>query len=524
MAPPDPIERVSFSPREIRPILIGLMLAMLLASLDQTIVATSLTAMARDLDGWELMPWVVSGYLVASTITTPIYGRLSDLYGRRPVLLTGIVLFAGGAALCALSQTMPQLVVARIVQGIGGGGLRSVSQAAIADVVPPRERGRYQGYFTSVFTISNAMGPVVGGLFVDYLSWHWIFWMYLPLAAAAFALSNRALKRLPRPTRKPVIDWAGAILILVSATPILLGVGQAQKAGGWASIEVVAPIGFGLICIVGLILRERVAPEPMLPLRLFANRTFSVASVISFLNSGVMIALIMLVPINYQLVGAMPANQAGIRLISLTVGAVLGSFIAGQLVSRTGRYKIFPLLGTGCTTVMCGLIAAIGLGRMPAFDIAATTLLGLSFGFQLAPMTVVVQNALDIRDTGIGMSCLMFFRLMGGAFVVSLLAAVLIGALNAGALAVPGHEALGSSPGLALFHLDERSLTPALLSALGQTISSAFTQVFAVAALLSACALVGAVALKEIPLRGRDEPRPQAPPERQRDDKPAVAD
>ena len=502
-------ETITFSRPEVASIMIGLVLAMLLASLDQTIVATSLTAIARDLDGWQLIPWVVSAYLVASTITTPIYGRLSDLYGRRKLLLSAILLFAGGAVLCALSHSMPELIAARIVQGIGGGGLRAVSQATVADIVPPRERGRIQGYFTSVFTVSNAMGPVLGGLFVDYLSWHWIFWTYLPIAAGAFALSNRALKRLPVPTRKPVIDWAGAILILCSATPILLGVGQAQKAGGWLSIEVVGPILLGVLFIGGLIMRERVASDPMLPLRLFANRTFSLSSLISFLNSGVMIALVMLVPINYQLVGAMPANQAGIRLISLTVGAVLGSFTAGQLVSRTGRYRIFPIIGTATTTVMCGLIALIGLGHLPLFDVTATTLLGLSFGFQLSPMTVVVQNALDIRDTGIGMSCLMFFRLMGGAFVVSLLSAVLIGDLDAGAVAVPGHEALGAAPGLALFHLDESSgaLTPALLLSLSHTIRHAFAMVFSVAAVLSVCALVGAFALKEVPLRGREEPR-----------------
>jgi EmrB/QacA subfamily drug resistance transporter len=509
MARSDIAEPVSFAPREIVTIMIGLMLAMLLASLDQTIVATSLTTMARDLDGWQLMSWVVSGYLVASTITTPIYGRLSDLYGRRPVLLTAIALFAGGATLCALSQTMTQLVAARIVQGIGGGGLRAVSQAAIADIVPPRERGRYQGYFTGVFTVSNALGPVLGGFFTDYLSWHWIFWMDLPLCAAALFLSNRALKRLRRPPRNPVIDWAGAILILASATPILLGVGQAQRAGSWVSPTVLGPIGLGVVFILALILRERVAPEPMLPLRLFQNRTFSIGCLISFLNSGVMIALTMLVPINYQLEGRLSANQAGLRLIAMTVGAVLGSFVAGQLVSRTGRYKIFPILGTGCTTLMCSLIATIGLGQITAFDIAATGLLGLSFGFQLSPMTVVVQNALDIRDTGVGMSCLMFFRLMGGAFAVSLLSAILIGALDSGALAVPGHEALGPHPGLALFRLDERSgaLTPALLQALAHSIQHAFTTVFGVAAGLSGGALISAFALKEIPLRGA-EPAP----------------
>jgi EmrB/QacA subfamily drug resistance transporter len=507
-------ETPRFSSREIAAIMIGLTLAMLLASLDQTIIAVSLTAIARDLDGWQLIPWIVSAYLVASTITTPLYGRLSDLYGRRPLLLAAILLFAGGAALCALSQTMGQLIAARLVQGIGGGGLRAVSQAVVADIVPPRERGRVQGYFSSVFTVSHALGPVLGGLFVDYLSWHWIFWTYLPLAALAFALSNRALKRLGTPQRRPAIDWAGAILILAASTPILLGVGQAQKAGGWLALEVLGPIALGLVFTLALILRERVAAEPMLPLHLFTNHTFSVSSLISFLNSGVMIALIMLVPINYQLVGAMPANEAGIRLISLTVGAVLGSFTAGQLVSRTGRYRIFPIIGTATTTLMCVSIALVGLGRISWFDIAATTLLGLSFGFQLSPMTVVVQNALDIRDTGIGMSCLMFFRLMGGAFVVSLLSAVLIGGLDAGAAAVPGHEALGPQPGLALFHLDERSgaLTPALLQAFGQTMRAAFATVFWVAAALSACALAGAFALKEVPLRGREAPQPKRQP------------
>ncbi|MBI3512594.1 MAG: MFS transporter [Proteobacteria bacterium] len=518
MARPDSDDPANFSQREIAPIMIGLMLAMMLASLDQTIVATALTAMARDLNGWALMPWVVSGYLVTSTVTTPIYGRLSDLYGRRPVLLIAIGLFAGGAVLCALSQTMVQLVGARLVQGVGGGGLRAVSQAAIADIVPPRERGRIQGYFSAVFTVSNALGPVVGGLIADYLSWHWIFWLYLPLAAAALFLSNRALKRLPKPTRKPVIDWAGAVLILASATPILLGVGQAQKAGGWASFEVFGPIALGVIFIVALVLRERVASEPMLPLRLFANPTFSLCSLIAFLNHGVMIALIMLVPINYQLASGMSANQAGMRLISMTVGAVLGSFIAGQLVSRTGRYRIFPIIGTTTTAIMCAAIAWVGLGRSTPLDVAATLLLGLSFGFQLSPLTVVVQNALDIRDTGIGMSCLMFFRLMGGAFVVSLLSAVLIGSLDAGAAALPGLEVLGPHRGLALFQLDERSgvLTPVVMQALEQTIRHAFAVVFGVAAALSVCALVGACLLKEVPLRGREEP--------QREQQPAAAD
>src|SRR5437763_9535055 len=229
---------LQFTRPEIVSILSGLMLAMFLANLDQTIVATSLSTMARDLQGWALMSWVVSAYLVASTVTTPIYGRLSDIYGRRPVLLTSITLFVGASVLCALSQTMLQLIGARVLQGIGGGGLRSVAQAAIADVIPPRERGRYQGYFSSVMAISNVLGPVLGGFFADYLSWHWIFWINIPLGLVALFLCNRNFRRLPRPKRKPVIDWLGAALILAATTPILIALGRAEAAASWGSGDV----------------------------------------------------------------------------------------------------------------------------------------------------------------------------------------------------------------------------------------------------------------------------------------------
>src|SRR6201984_3610323 len=238
-----------FSRREIVSILFGLILAMFLASLDQTIVATSLSTMAQDLNGWTLMSWVVSAYLVASTVTTPIYGRLSDLYGRRPVLSVAISLFLGASVLCALSQNMPQLIGARVLQGIGGGGLRSVALATVADIIPPRERGRYQGYFSSVMAISNVLGPVLGGFFAEYLSWHWIFWINLPFGSLALLLCYRNLRRLP----KPIIDWLGAALILASTTPILIGLGQAEAAAGWGRSEVLVPLAIGAAFLGALI-------------------------------------------------------------------------------------------------------------------------------------------------------------------------------------------------------------------------------------------------------------------------------
>jgi EmrB/QacA subfamily drug resistance transporter len=506
--PDDP----TFSRQDIVAIMTGLTLAMSLASLDQTIVATSLSTMARDLDGWQDMAWVVSAYLVASTVTTPIYGRLSDLYGRRPVLLTAIGLFVGASVLCALSQTMLQLIMARFVQGVGGGGLRSISQATVADIVPPRERGRYQGYFSSVFAVSNTLGPVLGGFFADYLSWHWIFWINIPLGFAAFALSNRNLKRLRRPPKNPVIDWWGALFILAATTPILIGVGRVEQAGGWATSEVIVPIAVGVVFIGALILRELVAPEPMLPLRLFRNTIFTVASVISFFNAMVMIALVVLIPIDFQLSGGVSANEAGMHLIPMTGGTVIGSFVSGQLITRIGRYRIFPIIGSSMQTLACLAIAYVGLGHSPVRDTVLTLLLGMSFGSQLSPMTVTVQNALDSRDTGIGMSCMMFFRLMGGAFGVAFLSTVLIGRLSAGALAVPGHEVLGPEPGIALFHLHERGrdLPPELMRGLAASIHDAFSTVFLVAAVIAAFTVAGAISLKEVPLRGRDDGKPSS--------------
>jgi EmrB/QacA subfamily drug resistance transporter len=516
MPQPEISGNLGFSRREIVSVMSGCMLAMFLASLDQTIVATSLSTMARDLDGWQTMAWVVSAYLVASTITTPIYGRLSDLYGRRPVLLISIGLFVGASVLCALSLTMVQLIASRFLQGIGGGGLRSVTQAIVADIIPPRERGRYQGYFSSVFAVSSTVGPVLGGFFSDYLSWHWIFWINLPLGFAAFVLCNANLKRLRKPSERPVIDWLGAILILAATTPILIGVGRVETAGGWATLGVLGPIGAGMLCIVALIFRELVAPEPMLPLRLFGNAVFSVASFISFLNSMAMIALVVLIPINYQLAAGISANEAGTRLIPMTAGTVLGSFIAGQLVSRMGRYRIFPIIGSSVMTLACLAIAYVGLGRSFALDTLLTIVLGMSFGCQLSPMTVTVQNALNWRDTGVGMSCMMFFRLMGGAFGVALLSAVLIGRLSAGAEAVPGHEILGADPGIALFQLRDHgaNLPPQLLHDLASTIRAAFSRVFLVAAGIASLTVIGALALKEVPLRGRDDVGPAGTAER----------
>jgi EmrB/QacA subfamily drug resistance transporter len=502
---PQPTQSVAvvLSRREIVSVLSGLMLAMFLASLDQTIVATSLSTMAQDLNGWSLMSWVVSAYLMASTVTTPIYGRLSDLYGRRPVLLISIAIFVAASVFSALSQTMLQLIAARTLQGVGGGGLRSVSQAAVADVIPPRERGRYQGYFASVMAVSSLLGPVLGGFFADYLSWHWIFWINIPFGALALVLCDRNLRRLPKPRRRPIIDWLGAALTIAATTPILIGVSRVETAGGWGQLSVLLPIAIGLAFGGWLIIHERETRAPLIPLRLFADRIFSVGTTITFTNQMVMIAMIILVPLDFELVAGLSANEAGIRLIPMTGGTVFGSFVAGQLVTYTGRYRIFPIIGALAMTGCCAVIAFFGLNGSIFVSTALTAGLGLSFGVQLSPVTVAVQNALDIDDNGIGLSVMMFFRLIGGALGVALLTAILVSDLSAGAATVPGHAMLGSHPGITILKLGEAGqANPKLLAAVGAVLHTAFRHVFLYATAISALTAIGSFALKEISLRG----------------------
>jgi Na+/melibiose symporter-like transporter len=335
------------------------------------------------------------------------------------------------------------------------------------------------------------------------LSWHWIFWINIPLGALALVLCNRNLRRLPKPRRKPVIDWLGTALIVASTTPILIGVSQVESAGGWGQAKVLLPIAIGLVVVAGLIVHERETRAPMIPLRLFTNRIFSVGTAITFTNSMVMTALIILVPLDFELVAGLSTNAAGVRLIPMTGGTVLSSFVAGQLVSRTGRYRIYPIIGAVAMTMICGAIAVFGLSRSVLLGTALTAGLGLSFGLQLSPVAVSVQNALELADNGIGLSVMMFFRLIGGSLGVALLTALLVGDLDAGALAMPGHGALGYNPGIALLHLDEsKPANAALAQGMAQVLRAAFARVFLYATAISAVTAIGSFGLKEIPLRG----------------------
>ncbi|HWG05584.1 MAG TPA: MFS transporter, partial [Beijerinckiaceae bacterium] len=288
-------------PKNVAPIMFGLMLSLSLANLDQTIIATCLPAIAHDLQGWQLLPWIISSYLVTSTATTPIYGRLSDHYGRRAVMLAAIFIFVASSALCALANSMAMLIAARTLQGLGGGGLRSISQIVIADIIPPRYRGRYQGYMSTTFLLSTTLGPVLGGFFVQHLSWQWAFWINLPLGGVAFAVVGRQLRNLKIPTRQHKIDWIGALLVLAAAVPLMIGLSRVEQAGGWLNWQVAFPLAVGVGATVALVLFELNVAEPMLPMWLFANKIFSIGNIALFAPSMVMTALIIIIPLYYQI-------------------------------------------------------------------------------------------------------------------------------------------------------------------------------------------------------------------------------
>ncbi len=480
-----------FNHRETVIILIGLMLGMFLAALDQTIVATALPRISSDLHGIEHLSWIVSAYLLTSTAATPIYGKLSDLYGRKIMLQIAIVIFLLTSLLCGLATTMAQLVAFRALQGLGGGGLLAMAHATIADVISPRERGRYQAYIASTFAVASVIGPVLGGLFVDHLTWRWVFWINLPIAVGALVLSELTLKRLVAKRLRHRIDYPGAVLIVAAVCCVLLVTTMGGNEAAWDSPLILGLAAGAVVLFALCVVQERRAREPILPLRLFADRVFLIAGII-------------FMPLFLQLVCGLGAGDSGLMLIPFTGATVVAAISAGRLMAATGRYKIFPLVGI--TLTFAGML---GLSMVtPATPLAlaggAMALCGLGIGLVMPILVVVVQNTVDTRDLGTATASISFFRTMGGSFGVALFSAVLIARLNSLVGAVPGHAVLGASPGVALLHAGAQALDlapPAIRAAVAAAITSAFHDTFLVGAGLALLTFILALVLREVPLR-----------------------
>src|SRR6185503_4264000 len=347
---------------EIRTVIVGVMLAMFLAALDQTIVATALPTIGRELDNIADLPWVVTAYLVAATAATPLYGKFSDIHGRRVTILVGIVTFMIGSLGCALAPSMFLLIVARAVQGLGGGGLISLAQTAIADVTSPRERGRYQAYFASVFAASSLAGPILGGVIAEHLHWSVIFWINLPLGALAYAMTHHALKLLPRHERWHRLDVLGAVLITAAIVSLMLALSWGGGRYGWTSPEILGLAGGSLVLWALFALRMVTAEEPLIPLTVLRNSVVRTGTGSSLFGMGALIGLTVFLPVFFEEVLGLTSGQSGLALIPLTVGVVVGATYAGRGLSRVPHYKRLPLAGLVVAAVACLVLALFARG------------------------------------------------------------------------------------------------------------------------------------------------------------------
>lgn len=417
-----------FSATEIRGIIAGLMLIILLGALDQTIVSVSLPQMAHDLGNVSMLAWVVSGYLVAATVSTPLYGKLGDLYGRRLLLAVAVSIFLAASVACALARNMPMLVVARVLQGMGGGGLISTAQAIIGDVVPLRERGRYQGYISVVYAVASVGGPVLGGYLTHLLSWRWVFWINVPLGACALWASHRALKNLPVPGVKLPVDYAGAALLTSGLSLLLVAITRAGEGIAPLSAGSLWLSGAAIVLLAVFVLHERRAREPLVPLSLFKIRTVWIGCAILFISFFQLVSLSVLIPYGMQKLDGIGPDAAALHLIAFSLAVPVGAFTSGRLMMHSGRYKPLQIAGTGLLPLATLLLAWLAPHAGVANSLALM-LAGAATGMTMPTSLVAVQNAVEQKNIGIATAMTALFRSMGGAIGVAILSAVLFALL-----------------------------------------------------------------------------------------------
>ena len=510
------------SHRQILVVMAGLMVGMFLAALDQSIVGTALPRITSELGGLDKLSWVVTAYLLSATASTPLWGKISDLYGRRLLFQIAIVTFVAGSLLAGFSQSIEQLIAFRAVQGLGGGGLMALALATVGDVIPPRERGRYQGYFAAVFGTSSVLGPVLGGWFADGPGWEWIFFVNGPLGLVALVVTSTALK-MPHTRRDHRIDYLGAAVVVASVSTILLYTAWAGPELGWGSSTGLSLLVAGLALAVVFVLVERKASEPIIPMRLFGNSIFSVANLFAFIIGIAMFGSMIFIPVYLQVVDGMTPTESGLAMLPMMVGIFTTSITAGRLMSRNGRYRIYPILGAAIITVALVMLANLGTDTPYSFAGLAMYVLGLGLGLTLQVLVVIVQNSVARSDMGVATSSVAFFRQMGGAFGTAL-----FGAILSSRLAVHLTDSLQQAPprvsATQLGDVDRiandvqaiRALPGDVRELVTGAFSHALSDMFLTAVPLLLVALAVAFFIKEVPLatrQGPTEPPAAAPVE-----------
>ncbi|HDR9228874.1 TPA: MFS transporter [Burkholderia vietnamiensis] len=400
------------------PIVAALLLVMLLSALDQTIVSTALPTIVGELGGLDRLSWVVTAYLLSSTVVLPLYGKLGDLYGRKVVLQAAIALFLAGSALCGIAQDMPQLIVLRALQGLGGGGLMVVTMAAIGDLVPPDRRARYQGMFGGVYGLATIVGPLLGGFLVEHLSWRWIFTINLPLGALALAVIGVAF----RPQAAPVkhrIDYMGAAFLATALTCVILFTSEGGSLLPWSSPQLWLTLVLGAVAIGGFVYEERLAAEPIMPLELFRQRTFMLMSLIGFVVGIALFGSVTFIPLYLQVVKGSTPSQAGLQLLPMMGGMLTMSVASGRLIARFGTYRPFPIAGTLLGGVAMALLSTLSLDTSLHTIYAYMALLGIGLGMVMPVLTLAVQNAVEFQHMGVATSGATLFRSIGGSLGVA---------------------------------------------------------------------------------------------------------
>ncbi len=490
--------------RQILLVYTGLMLGMLLAALDQTIVSTALPTIVGDLGGLNRLSWVVTAYILAQTISTPLYGKLGDLYGRKLFFQVAIVIFLIGSVLCGIAQNMNELIGFRALQGLGAGGLMTGAFAIIGDVVPPRERGRYQGYMGGVFAIASVVGPLIGGFLVDNLSWRWVFYVNLPVGAVALVVVAAVLPAAGA-RRAHRLDLEGAFLLAVGAGLLTLGLTWGGTQYPWSSGTIVGIFAVGALAVGLFALQERRAEEPIIPPRLFRNPIFNSSAAMGFLVACAMFGAIVYLPLFLQVVHGVTPTSSGLRLLPLMGGLLVASISSGRAISKLGRYRVFPIVGCALMTAGMAMLGRLGVSTSYGYLALSMAVLGFGIGLVMPVLVLAVQNSVDMRDMGAATSSTTFFRSIGGSFGVAIFGAIFSNRLGFWLPRdLPASANLHAGQAATLLHSSPaklRSLPPAVHNGLIEAFAHSLHAVFLWAVPFAALAFFASLTLREVPLR-----------------------